>query len=49
MREALWAALTQAALQIAGKELREGKVPFTIRRFLPDGTYEDWGVLRRRQ
>ena len=31
-------------LQIAGKELREGKVPFTIRRYLPDNTYEDWGV-----
>jgi DNA-directed RNA polymerase I, II, and III subunit RPABC2 len=31
-------------LEIAGKELRAGRVPFTIRRFLPDGTYEDWGV-----
>eukprot|EP00899_Mesostigma_viride_P007459 jgi/Mesvir1/16714/Mv15105-RA.1 len=31
-------------LEIATKELREGKVPFTIRRYLPDGSYEDWGV-----
>ena len=29
-------------LEIAGKELRQGRVPFTIRRFLPDGSYEDW-------
>ena len=26
------------------KELREKKIPFTIRRYLPDGSYEDWGV-----
>eukprot|EP00959_Pyramimonas_sp_CCMP1952_P156262 3268138-Pyramimonas_sp.AAC.2 len=31
-------------LEIATKELREKKVPFTIRRYLPDGSYEDWGV-----
>lgn len=31
-------------LEIAAKELREKKVPFTIRRYLPDGTYEDWSV-----
>ncbi|KAK4484753.1 hypothetical protein RD792_007347 [Penstemon davidsonii] len=31
-------------LQIAMKELRERKIPFTIRRYLPDGSYEDWGV-----
>eukprot|EP00898_Chlorokybus_atmophyticus_P001010 jgi/Chlat1/190/Chrsp1S03257 len=31
-------------LEIALKELREGKIPFTIRRYLPDGSYEDWGV-----
>lgn len=31
-------------LQIASKELREKRVPFTIRRYLPDGTYEDWGI-----
>jgi len=26
------------------KELRERKVPITIRRYLPDGTFEDWNV-----
>lgn len=31
-------------LQIAEKELREKKIPFTIRRFLPDGSYEDWSI-----
>ena len=30
-------------LEIAGKELREKRIPFTIRRYLPDGSYEDWG------
>lgn len=30
--------------QIALKELRERKIPLTIRRFLPDGSYEDWGA-----
>lgn len=29
-------------LEIAMKELREKKIPFTIRRYLPDGSYEDW-------
>lgn len=29
-------------LDIAMKELRERKIPFTIRRYLPDGSYEDW-------
>ncbi|KAI8065893.1 RNA polymerase, subunit omega/K/RPB6 [Gongronella butleri] len=29
-------------LLIAMKELREKKVPLIVRRFLPDGTYEDW-------
>ena len=29
---------------IAEKELRESKIPFIIRRFLPDGSYEDWSV-----
>ncbi|KAL1917571.1 uncharacterized protein VTP21DRAFT_3964 [Calcarisporiella thermophila] len=32
------------ALEIAMKELREKKIPLVIRRFLPDGTYEDWPV-----
>mmetsp|Transcript_2814 Transcript_2814/g.7016 ORF Transcript_2814/g.7016 Transcript_2814/m.7016 type:complete len:129 (-) Transcript_2814:554-940(-) len=31
-------------LEIAMKELREKKIPFTIRRYLPDGSYEDWRV-----
>ena len=31
-------------IEIAEKELRERKIPFTIRRFLPDGSYEDWAV-----
>lgn len=26
------------------KELRAKKVPFTVRRYLPDGSYEDWKV-----
>ena len=29
---------------IAEKELREGKIPFIIRRYLPDGSFEDWKV-----
>lgn len=32
------------ALKIANKELREKKIPLIIRRFMPDGTYEDWKV-----
>eukprot|EP00929_Paragymnodinium_shiwhaense_P017695 TRINITY_DN127310_c0_g1_i1.p1 TRINITY_DN127310_c0_g1~~TRINITY_DN127310_c0_g1_i1.p1 ORF type:complete len:119 (+),score=40.82 TRINITY_DN127310_c0_g1_i1:97-453(+) len=31
-------------LLIAEKELLERAIPFIIRRFLPDGTYEDWKV-----
>lgn len=31
-------------LQIAMKELRERKIPFLIRRYLPDRSYEDWAV-----
>lgn len=31
-------------LQIAMKELREKKIPLIIRRYLPDGSYEDWSV-----
>ncbi|KAK9823471.1 hypothetical protein WJX72_002971 [[Myrmecia] bisecta] len=31
-------------LDIAVKELREKKIPFTVRRYLPDGSYEDWSV-----
>ncbi|CAG8953327.1 hypothetical protein HYFRA_00003538 [Hymenoscyphus fraxineus] len=29
-------------LQIAIKELREKKIPLIIRRYMPDGFYEDW-------
>lgn len=29
-------------LQIALKELKERKIPIIIRRFMPDGTFEDW-------
>jgi DNA-directed RNA polymerases I, II, and III subunit RPABC2 len=31
-------------LQIALKELREKKIPLMIRRFMPDGCWEDWKV-----
>nr|ACQ58021.1 DNA-directed RNA polymerases I, II, and III subunit RPABC2 [Anoplopoma fimbria] len=30
-------------LQIAMKELKSRKIPTIIRRYLPDGSYEDWG------
>lgn len=30
-------------LQIAMKELSQKKIPLVIRRYLPDGAYEDWG------
>lgn len=31
-------------LKIAMKELRERKIPIVIRRYLPDGSFEDWGI-----
>ena len=31
-------------LQIAMKELKQRKIPIIIRRYLPDGSYEDWGI-----
>jgi len=31
-------------LQIAMKELKAKKIPLIIRRYLPDGSYEDWGI-----
>jgi len=31
-------------LKIAMKELNQRKIPITVRRFLPDGSYEDWNV-----
>lgn len=30
-------------LQIAMKELAQQKIPLVIRRYLPDGSFEDWG------
>ncbi|TKC42612.1 hypothetical protein EI555_009001, partial [Monodon monoceros] len=31
-------------LLIAMKELKARKIPIIVRRYLPDGSYEDWGV-----
>ncbi|XP_039265183.1 DNA-directed RNA polymerases I, II, and III subunit RPABC2-like [Styela clava] len=31
-------------LQIAMKELKAKKIPIIVRRYLPDGSYEDWGI-----
>ena len=31
-------------LQIAMKELKAHKIPIIIRRYMPDGSYEDWGI-----
>ena len=31
-------------LEIATKELQAKKIPFIVRRYLPDGSYEDWAV-----
>uniref|UniRef100_A0A8C4N8I0 DNA-directed RNA polymerases I, II, and III subunit RPABC2 n=1 Tax=Eptatretus burgeri TaxID=7764 RepID=A0A8C4N8I0_EPTBU len=31
-------------LLIAFKELKAGKIPMIVRRHLPDGTFEDWGI-----
>lgn len=31
-------------LQIAMKELSQKKIPLLVRRYLPDGSYEDWSV-----
>ncbi|XP_013779187.1 DNA-directed RNA polymerases I, II, and III subunit RPABC2-like [Limulus polyphemus] len=31
-------------LQIATKELKLRKIPIIVRRYLPDGSYEDWGI-----
>mmetsp|Transcript_37966 Transcript_37966/g.95144 ORF Transcript_37966/g.95144 Transcript_37966/m.95144 type:complete len:136 (+) Transcript_37966:787-1194(+) len=32
------------ALDIAAKELLKRKIPITIRRYLPNGTFEDWDL-----
>ncbi|VDM16272.1 unnamed protein product [Hydatigera taeniaeformis] len=31
-------------LKIAEKELRANKIPIVIRRYLPDGSFEDWNL-----
>ena len=31
-------------LQIAMKELKAKKIPIVIRRYMPDGSYEDWAI-----
>uniref|UniRef100_A0A0X3PWI8 RPB6 homolog n=1 Tax=Schistocephalus solidus TaxID=70667 RepID=A0A0X3PWI8_SCHSO len=31
-------------LKIAEKELRANKIPIIIRRYLPDGSFEDWNL-----
>eukprot|EP00092_Neocalanus_flemingeri_P000948 GFUD01001011.1.p1 GENE.GFUD01001011.1~~GFUD01001011.1.p1 ORF type:complete len:136 (-),score=55.25 GFUD01001011.1:157-564(-) len=31
-------------LQIAMKELKQRKIPIIIRRYMPDGSYEDWRI-----
>ena len=31
-------------LVIAEMELREKKIPLMVRRYLPDGSHEDWSV-----
>ena len=31
-------------LQIAMKELKQRKIPIIIRRYMPDGSHEDWGI-----
>ena len=31
-------------LQIAMKELKQRKIPFIIRRYLPDQSFEDWAL-----
>ncbi len=31
-------------LQIAMKELKQRKIPIIVRRYLPDGSHEDWNI-----
>ncbi len=31
-------------MKIAEKELREKKINYVVRRYLPDGNYEDWNL-----
>jgi DNA-directed RNA polymerase I, II, and III subunit RPABC2 len=32
------------ALEIAELELKQKAIPYFVRRFLPDGQYEDWKI-----
>ena len=32
------------ALKIAEKEFKLGDIPLIVRRYIPDGTYEDWAL-----
>lgn len=32
------------ALKIAEKELKYGNIPLIVRRYMPDGTFEDWSL-----
>lgn len=32
------------ALEIAAQEMKNRKIPITIRRYLPNGKYEDWKI-----
>ena len=31
-------------LNLAMRELKENKIPIIVRRYLPDGSYEDWAA-----
>lgn len=31
-------------LEIARKELQERKIPIVVRRYLPNGSFEDWNI-----
>lgn len=36
-------------LEIAEKELEQCAIPFIIRRYLPDGSYEDWTIEKNKK
>jgi DNA-directed RNA polymerases I, II, and III subunit RPABC2 len=33
-------------LKIAQKELKERKIPIIVRRYLPDGSHEEWSIMK---
>lgn len=35
---------TSDPIAIAQQELQENQIPFIIRRYLPNGDYEDWAL-----